>query len=247
MEAADINIFQILEQHNLKHDYLLKVYELTWLVQQMVKQNNAAPNHDLSEEELNEVWPLSDKERNELIAQMDQICKLKGSLHQLSKALMNCTAIALELYDPDFKKNMLDIYVEIVEHSSDNKNGTGNLSFKLCHQAYKGHVKIVDRGRYIVGLLHARVFDLKSKYSFRNNSFGIPFGNSIMCEIDSTSSLKEDGVQLNTICLFGLGTRRLVSLHRLVAIVAEEKGLSIFHEGVLGDLGVVTFFLNSNT
>jgi hypothetical protein len=93
----------------------------------------------------------------------------------------------------------------------------------------------------------SRVFDLKSKYSFRNNSFGIPFGNSIMCEIDSTSSLKEDGVQLNTICLFGLGTRRLVSLHRLVAIVAEEKGLSIFHEGVLGDLGVVTFFLNSNT
>eukprot|EP00979_Chaetoceros_neogracilis_P007240 scaffold1521_cov271-Chaetoceros_neogracile.AAC.48 len=140
-EAADINIFQILEQHNLKHDYLLK---------RMVKQNNAAPNHDLSEEELNEVRPLSDKERNEFIAQMDQICKLKGSLHQLLKALMNRTAIAIESYDPDFKKNMLDIYVEIVEHSSDNRDGTGNLSFKFCHQAYKGHVKIVDRGRYIV-------------------------------------------------------------------------------------------------
>jgi hypothetical protein len=38
--------------------------------------------------------------------------------------------------------------------------------------------------------------------------------------------------------LFGRGKANTVTLHRLVAIVAEEKGLSIFHEEVLGNLGV---------
>jgi hypothetical protein len=245
-EAADIIIFRILDQHDLKHVYLLTVAQLAWLVYRMVKQNNAPPNHDLSEEELDEVGSLSDKERNEFVAQMDYICKLKGSLLQLSTALMNRTAIALEMYDPDFNKNMIDIYVEIVEHSSDNEDGTGNLSFELCqgsakrdfddYRRFEGHVKIVDRGRYIVGLFHARVFDLKSKYSSFNNSFGIPFGDSIMREIGYTS--RQDDLHKHSVKLFGRDKSTCVTLHRLVAIVAEEKGLSIFHEGVLGNLGV---------
>jgi ubiquitin len=245
-EAADIILFRILDQHDLKHVYLLTVAQLTWLVHRMVKQNNA-PNHDLSEEELDEVRLLSDKEHNEFVAQMDYICKLKGSLLQLSTALMNRTAIALEMYDPDFKKNMIDIYVEIVEHSSDNEDGTGNLSFELCqgsayryfddYKAFPGHVKIVDKGRYIVGLLHARVFDLKSMRSSQSKSFGIPFGDSIMREIVYTSSQVDVG-QKYDMRLFGRGKANSVTLHRLVAIVAEEKGLSIFHEGVLGNLGV---------
>jgi ubiquitin len=246
-EAADIIIFRILDQHDLKHVYLLTVAQLAWLVHRMVKQNNAPPNHDLSEEELYEVRSLSDKEHNEFVAQMDYICKLKGSLLQLSTALMNRTAIALEMYDPDFNKNMIDIYVEIVEHSSDNEDGTGNLSFELCqgsakryfddYRAFPGHVKIVDKGRYIVGLFHARVFDLKSKFSSFNKCFGIPFGDSIMREIVYTSR-QVDGGQQYEMRLFGRGKANTVTLHRLVAIVAEEKGLSIFHEEVLGNLGV---------
>ena len=245
-DAADIIMFRILDQHDLKHVYLLTVAQLAWLVHRMVKQNNA-PNHDLLEEELDEVRPLSDKEHNEFVAQMDYICKLKGSLLQLSTALMNRTAIALEMYDPDFKKNMIDIYVEIIEHSSDNEDGTGNLSFELCqgsgkqqfddYRAFQGHVKIVDKGRYIVGLLHARVFDLKSKYSSYKKSFGIPFGDSIMREIVYASQLVDD-IQQHSLRLFGREKANSVTLHRLVAIVAEEKGLSIFHEGVLGNLGV---------
>mmetsp|Transcript_3991 Transcript_3991/g.11344 ORF Transcript_3991/g.11344 Transcript_3991/m.11344 type:complete len:351 (-) Transcript_3991:173-1225(-) len=117
------------------------------------------------------------------------------------------------------------------------------------YKAFDGHTKILERGRYLVGLFHARVFDCNSKYSGpkggEGGGCGIPITPTkngkpqIMRELAYTPQVNEPGtLNVSPDDPTREQTTHIFKLHRFVSLVANERGINIFGDGVLSNLGV---------
>ena len=114
------------------------------------------------------------------------------------------------------------------------------------YKAFDGHTKTLERGRYLVGLFLARVFDCNSKCSISSGGGdGIPITPikdakpQIFRELAYTSYAKDPG-RLD-VCPDDptrKGAYHTFQLHRFVALIANHHEINIFGDGVLSDLGI---------
>ena len=117
------------------------------------------------------------------------------------------------------------------------------------YKAFDDHIKKLERGRYLVGLFHARVFDCNSKFSMprigEGGGDGIPITPikdakpQIFRELAYTPDAEEPGrLKVQPANPTSEASTHTFTLHRFVALVANHHEINIFGDGVLSDLGI---------
>ena len=124
------------------------------------------------------------------------------------------------------------------------------------YKAFDDHTKTFECSRYLVGLFYARVFDCNSKYSVPSGGGGGGDGVPITPNQNAKPQIfRELAYTPNTSAPGRLDvgpddptrerTTHTLTLHRFVALVANEHGINIFGDGVLSNLGIE--FAEGNT
>jgi len=113
------------------------------------------------------------------------------------------------------------------------------------YRAFAGHSKELDPTRYMVDIYSARLFDLKSTHAIEYASgevaggHGVPLNGSILRELAYTPNKQEEGRLDVTLANPNNDENDYkFTLHRLVMIVANGKGISIFADGALEGVDV---------
>ena len=131
------------------------------------------------------------------------------------------------------------------------------LEYEICqgtcfqhfgnYRAFAGHAKVLDPTRYMVDIYTARAFDLKASHAVERmngevvGGYGVPLDGSILRELAYTPSKSEEGrlnVNLANPNANDEENNHIFTLHRLVMIVANGKGISIFADGALEGVDV---------
>ena len=113
------------------------------------------------------------------------------------------------------------------------------------YRAFAGHAKVLDPTRYMVDIYTARVFDLKSSNAvekmdgFIVGGYGVPLYGSILRELAYSPHEEAEGrLDVNLANPNDEENNYTFSLHRLIMIVANGKGISIFADGALEGVDV---------
>jgi hypothetical protein len=181
-----------------------------------------------------------------MFTSVDYIIKTKCTLVAMKRKLMSDEVIVLDLVDGEFKdkegKSMLtkDVYVTADVNGAIGYDVCQGLSKKLFGGYREGNAqtKEVEKGWYLVGLVHARVIDTNFAHekAFARFDHVQLTGNRFAREVViSTSAVSGSGGMITRSVGISVHT---FQLHRLVAIAAAGHGMMASSDGALEGVGL---------
>lgn len=260
-EAAGI-VVSVLMQYDLQYLYHFDIEQLTALalhhiwygdhnrkssIQRLIndhKRRTVRNQYTLNNLTSAQVFELLHiQERNELTTMLDYMIKTKANIHQLIRLLTVGQAIHLNLYDPDRQELTTDIYVLVPNQVTyEICQGTARQHFG-DYQAYNGHERTYDQGRFMVGLCGARVIDAMAPHVNETRNGAFVGGRGV--HLDGIRFIREVSYSKHYSSRNGMFecfemhlSGNTVKLHRLVGMMLSHYDATVFSEGVLGSIDI---------